>query len=69
MNKNSKAARNALKKAKTEITVTRMRTAAGQTKLNVQTFVIPFGHQARKSQPLHGKVAAKRSRTKNQDEE
>lgn len=67
MNKNSKSARNALKKAKTSITVTRMRTAAGQTKLSVQTYEIPFGYQVRKSK--YGKVAAKRSKIRNQDEE
>ena len=56
MNKNSKANRNRLKKAKQSIICERTRTRSGTTDLSLQTFILNFGYQKRLSQEGKPKV-------------
>lgn len=57
MNKNTKNFRNILKKAKTNITVTRYFTQTGSKNLVARNWTIPFGTQTRLSHAGKPKVA------------
>jgi hypothetical protein len=61
MNKNTKAFRSQLAKAKREITVERVFTAPGN-RLVIRKWTLPYGVQPRISAENHGKVAGNKGR-------